>query len=474
MINQLAQARILVVGDVMLDQYYTGTTHRVSPEAPVPVVGVDNIHTRIGGAGNVALNIASLEGQVAICGFVGQDDAAKQMQQQLSSNNIMPYLIETAQPTIRKLRVLAQRQQLLRMDFEQPFHQEYQTSLYQQVAQLIDDYDVLVLSDYGKGTLSNPQALIELANAHQCPVLVDPKQMDFSAYAKASYITPNQKEFQQAAGAWTQEADLIAKAREQIQRHQLKGLLITRSQDGMTLVDHQGQVQTVPTVAKEVFDVTGAGDTVIAVFAMAIATKWDMNAALRLANAAAGVVVGKVGTAVVTVKELQQAVYDQSHLDKGALSVSQLSQAIEESHLRGETIVMTNGCFDLLHAGHVDYLKKARALGDRLIVAVNTDSSIQRLKGAHRPVMPLEKRLEVLSALACVDWVVAFDQDTPAELIAQLQPDVLVKGADYQVNEIAGADTVLSRGGRVETIDLVPGVSTSEIIQRIIQQHQKQ
>ncbi|WP_395947483.1 bifunctional D-glycero-beta-D-manno-heptose-7-phosphate kinase/D-glycero-beta-D-manno-heptose 1-phosphate adenylyltransferase HldE [Caedibacter taeniospiralis] len=465
--SNLQKARVLVVGDLMLDRYYYGATERISPEAPVPVVHVKTIQDRAGGAGNVALNIASLEGKAGICAMVGQDEPARILEKFFAEQSIQAHLMGTHLPTITKLRVLSQKQQLLRLDFEEGFSQIDGALLTKNISKVIGQYNVMILSDYGKGTLQDAKSLIALAKSRDIAVLVDPKGNDFSIYQGASLITPNRKEFEAVVGKCHDEKELVEKARGLISACQLGGLLITRSEEGMTLVLNTGELTTIPTVAKEVFDVTGAGDTVIAVMAMAISCGYDLISAMRLANAAAGVVVGKVGTATLNAQELHDALHAQIRVDKGILSESELKKAMNEVRLQGEKVVMTNGCFDILHAGHVEYLQKARALGDRLIVAVNTDESVKRIKGNTRPYVGLQSRMEVLAALSCVDWVVAFDEDTPKRIISEILPDILVKGADYEIDQIAGSKEVIAAGGEVKTITLKPDHSSTSIIEKI-------
>lgn len=465
--NNLAAARVLVVGDIMLDRYYYGLTHRISPEAPVPVVHVTKTTNSAGGAGNVALNIAALLGEVAICSLVGNDEAADSLSNTLSQKNIKTYFTQTNLPTITKLRVLSQQQQLLRLDFEQGFSAVDKSPLLSCVKRIAQHYNVLVLSDYGKGTLSDINALIDCGKSHNMQILIDPKGNDFTRYHGASLVTPNRKEFEAVVGQCHCEDEIKDKALRLINKHQLGGLLITRSEKGMTLVLANEKMHSIPAFAKDVFDVTGAGDTVIAVMAMALSSGHDAISAMHLANAAASVVVGKVGSATLTNAELYHAMHHQMPIDKGILTQTAIIQAMKTAHLQGEKIVMTNGCFDILHAGHVEYLQRARALGDRLIVAVNSDNSVRRLKGKARPVVPLDSRMKLLSALACVDWVIAFDEDTPENLINTLLPDILVKGDDYQINEIAGHNAVLANGGEVKTLSLKPDHSTSSIITKI-------
>ncbi|WP_394332131.1 D-glycero-beta-D-manno-heptose 1-phosphate adenylyltransferase [Piscirickettsia litoralis] len=285
-------------------------------------------------------------------------------------------------------------------------------------------------------------------------------------------MTPNFKEFTTVVGNVSSDEELVEKAHSLIHRLDLEALLITRGEAGMSLIEKQGRTTHIPTQAQEVFDVTGAGDTVIASLGLALATGYDLRTAMNIANAAAGVVVGKLGTSTVSLKELEHALHDHSipPLITGIVSEEELLSAIKTAHYQGENIVMTNGCFDILHAGHIDYLQKARAKGDRLIVAINDDASIQRLKGESRPIVPLAQRMQLLNALECVDWVVPFSEDTPERLISAILPDTLIKGSDYKVHEIAGSKQVLENGGDVITIDLVPGCSTSAIVKKIQQQ----
>ncbi len=468
--HDLVNAKVLVVGDVMLDRYWSGPVQRISPEAPVPIVHVGDIEERAGGAGNVALNVTALSGNSAICTLVGKDEGASKLVEIMRGNAVKTYFVETDLPTITKLRVLSQHQQLLRMDFEVGFEGVDKAPLLDQFSLCLEDYNAVIISDYGKGVLTDVQLLIQKARAKGIPVLVDPKGADFSKYHGASVITPNMKEFELVVGRCASEEALVQKAQNLINEVALEAILITRSEKGMTLVDRHGGVFNIPTLAKEVFDVTGAGDTVIAVLGMALSVGYSYEEAMSLANAAAGVVVGKIGTATLTLAELHRALNKTTKIPSGVIDQAELLEAMQLSHLQGEKVVMTNGCFDILHAGHVTYLKAARKLGDRLIVAVNDDPSVARLKGASRPIVSLENRMSLLAALECVDWVVAFSEDTPHRIISEVLPDILVKGADYEVHQIAGSKEVLENGGEVKTITLVPGCSTSAIISKILEE----
>ncbi|NMH65382.1 bifunctional D-glycero-beta-D-manno-heptose-7-phosphate kinase/D-glycero-beta-D-manno-heptose 1-phosphate adenylyltransferase HldE [Shewanella salipaludis] len=464
------KAKVLVVGDVMLDRYWVGPTGRISPEAPVPVVKINQIEDRPGGAANVALNIATLGGQVQLAGLVGQDEAAAALTLGVKTLGVEPEWLEVSdKPTITKLRVLSRNQQLIRLDFEEPFAKADSQRLLERSRALLDGVGVLVLSDYAKGAIDNPQEFIAQARAKGIQVLVDPKGSDFARYRGASLITPNMSEFEAVVGTVTSEADLLEKANKLLQQHDFGAILVTRSEKGMTLVT-PGQAELhIPTVAREVFDVTGAGDTVISALAISLAAGSDLPQACAIANTAAGVVVGKLGTSTVSRIELIQAL-SAHHGESGfgVISEDQLVYALEQARQRGETVVMTNGCFDILHAGHVSYLKQAKALGHRLIVAVNDDASVKRLKGEGRPVNPVERRMAVLAGLASVDWVLPFTEDTPQRVIAHLLPDLLVKGGDYKVEDIAGGAEVLANGGRVEVLGFEDGVSTTAIIENIM------
>lgn len=474
MIPDFTSARVLVVGDLMLDRYWRGPTSRISPEAPVPVVQISDIEDRVGGAGNVALNCVALGAGASVLGIVGDDENAATLRSALDAAGVSAQLLSSAShPTITKLRILSQNQQLIRLDFEKPmdsvgdfdqqhFLREYQAAL--------KEHDVVVLSDYGKGTLSGVQELIRLAREAGKPALVDPKGVDFSKYRGASVITPNQSEFEAVVGRATDEQDFTRRAESLLDELDLAALLVTRSEKGMSLFQAGSDVLTLPTEAREVFDVTGAGDTVIALLASALAAGQDYPHAAAMANLGAGVVVGKLGTATVTAAELNRAHRARHQDDSGVVDVAQLKDRIAEAHAHGETVVMTNGCFDLLHPGHVRYLKAARALGDCLVVAVNDDESVARLKGPERPVNPLDVRMEMLTALKAVDWVVPFSEDTPRDLICEVLPDLLVKGGDYKPEDIAGYDCVTGNGGDVVVLDFHQGYSTTSMIERLRQQ----
>lgn len=465
------KARVLVVGDIMLDRYWYGPTQRISPEAPVPVVKIQQDEDRPGGAANVALNIASLNGNVTLAGITGEDEASSTLKTHLSAMNIdCQFLQSSAHPTITKLRVLSRNQQLLRLDFEESFAEIDKQPLIEQTKALVANHDLLLLSDYDKGTLSDVQALIKAANEHNVPVLVDPKGTDFARYRGATLITPNLSEFEAVVGHCKTEAEIVSKGQALLKELDLTAMLVTRSEQGMTLLRHGHEEFHLPTQAREVYDVTGAGDTVIATLALAIAANADFTQASALANIAAGIVVGKLGTSTVSEAELSAELTSGQESGFGVLSEEQLKIAVELAQARGENIIMTNGCFDILHAGHVSYLNTAKTLGSRLIVAVNNDASVTRLKGVGRPVNPVDRRMAVLAGLGAVDWVVPFSEDTPQRLIANILPNTLVKGGDYKVEDIAGGAEVIAAGGDVKVLNFEDGISTTKIINAIRQE----
>lgn len=465
------QANVLVVGDIMLDRYWYGGTNRISPEAPVPIVKVDALEERAGGAANVAMNITSLGGSARLIGFTGIDEPAKVLDEQLTKRNVhCDFVSVSTHPTITKLRVLSRNQQLIRIDFEEGFNSVDHTPILERIESALSTSKVLVLSDYAKGALTAVQAMIKQAQKANVPILVDPKGTDFERYRGATLLTPNMSEFEAVVGVCKTEQEIIEKGYQLIKQYDLKALLVTRSEKGMTLLQLDKPVYHLPTQAKEVFDVTGAGDTVIATLAASLAAGQSLEESCFLANAAAGVVVGKLGTSTVSQVELSNAIRARTDDGFGVMTEETLKEEIRKARLRGEKIVMTNGCFDILHAGHVSYLANARKLGDRLIVAVNSDASVKQLKGQSRPINPLMQRMIVLGALDSVDWVVPFEEETPQRLIASILPDVLVKGGDYKPEDIAGGKEVIEAGGVVKVLNFEDGCSTTNIIDKIKQQ----
>ncbi len=463
------KASVLVVGDLMLDRYWSGDTKRISPEAPIPVVKVEDTEDRVGGAGNVALNIASLGGKVSLLAIAGNDPEADVLKQKLVAAEVNCELIQSEHlKTITKLRVMSRHQQMLRLDFEDSLADEKSNSLLQARFEALlesDDFGAVIFSDYAKGTLARVSELIALAKSKNIPCLVDPKGSDFAKYKGASLLTPNRSEFEAVAGSCDNEGKLITEAQNLIKEHELDALLVTRSEEGMTIVQSNSS-DHFPALASEVFDVTGAGDTVIATLASSLAAGSELAQATAIANYAASIVVAKSGTAAIGLHELQSGL-EKKESSNGLLSPESLKAAVLENQQAGQTVVMTNGCFDIIHAGHIAYLQEAKRLGQRLIVAVNSDESVKRLKGEARPINTLERRMQVLAGLEAVDWVVSFSDDTPADLVAHILPDILVKGGDWDVSEIAGGEAVVANGGKVMSLSFKEGHSTTAIIDLI-------
>lgn len=464
-----ATARVLVTGDVILDRYVHGETERVSPEAPVPIVRVHYTEERPGGAANVAVNIRSLGVPVTLLGLAGKDEGADLLNRQLAGLDIDTRLCrQDGFPTTTKLRILSRHQQLLRLDYEIDAAETDSSVLKDNFRDLLHDSRVVVLSDYAKGGLGDVRGMITMAEAKGVPVMVDPKGTDFRRYSGAGLLTPNRKEFEAVAGCCIDDHDIDTRARRLCDDLDIDALLVTRGERGMSLVQRGvKEPMHLDAHSHEVFDVTGAGDTVIAVTAAALASGYTLPDAVAYANYAAGLVVEKLGTASVSVAELNHAV---SADDIGGrtkiLDHESLDAVMESLRSKGDRLVMTNGCFDILHAGHVGCLEQARALGDCLVVAVNDDDSVRRLKGEGRPVNRLQERMAVLAGLSAVDWIIPFAGDTPEELVRRISPDCLVKGGDYVPDQIAGASHVESRGGEVVILPLRPGCSTSSLLEK--------
>jgi D-beta-D-heptose 7-phosphate kinase/D-beta-D-heptose 1-phosphate adenosyltransferase len=464
------RARVLVLGDLMLDRYWQGPAGRISPEAPVPVVRVEDISERPGGAGNVALNIAALGAGVSVGGYTGDDEMADALESTLSAAGVDCAFTRLAgRPTTTKLRVVSQHQQLLRLDFEPPSGDAPRDgAMLDVLSERVSGCGALVLSDYAKGALADPAPLIAAAREHGVPVLVDPKGTDFARYRGATLLTPNIQELEAVVGAGLAEGQLVAAGERLMAELELAALLVTRGESGMTLLRPGRGELHLPARAREVYDVTGAGDTVAGVLAAALAGGADLEDAVNLANIAAGLVVGKLGTAAVSGPELRRAVQREQGAGRGVMTRDQLRLAVADARSHGERLVFTNGCFDIIHAGHVGYLEQARQQGDRLIVAVNSDASVRRLKGEGRPVNPVERRMAVLAALESVDWVVSFEDDTPRALLEDLRPDLLVKGGDYVGKEaVVGWEIVEAYGGEVRVLDRVDSLSTSAVVERM-------
>lgn len=462
-------ARVVVVGDVMLDRFVYGKAKRLSPEAPVPVVLLSDRQSMAGGAGNVARNIFALGGEVALLAVAGLDNDGEELAQHLGRANHIVRML--GRRTTVKMRVVAEGQQLVRVDDEEVIEISAveQSSLLETLGRVLPGAGALVLSDYNKGVLTPAfcAAAIQLAHQHGVPCLVDPKGRDYSHYAGADVITPNASELALATGMpLSSLPEVEAAARTLLQNVPVKNILATLSERGMMLVPRDGAAVSEPAMAREVFDVSGAGDTAIATLALAVADGRPLHEAMRLANVAAGVVVAKLGTATCSVAELDHALREAEGATGEILPWDMATMLVREWQAAGLRVGFANGCFDILHAGHVQMLRSARRLCDKLIVAVNDDASVTRLKGPTRPVNGLADRGAVLAALAAVDGVVSFPQDTPLELITTLRPDVLFKGQDYTIDKVVGASEIESWGGKVELLELLAGRSTTNIISR--------
>lgn len=483
-LQHFTEQHILVIGDVMLDRYVWGDVSRISPEAPVPVVKVGEKTEVMGGAGNVAANLAGLGCTVTLLGVRGNDEAGNRLEDLCREKNIDPALFKLKKrPTTTKTRIMARKQQLFRLDDEEVriLSDKDKVAILTLFEDKLPSSDAVIISDYGKGIMQTPglcQELIALCKKYRVPSLVDPKGKNWERYAGATCITPNTSELETISETSFDhdEAILLDVVSRTKKKYKVKCLVLTRGSKGMCVADADTSPLFLPTQAREVFDVSGAGDTVISTLAAGVATGLTFLKAAELANTAAGIVVGKVGTQPINLMELDLALQEKAFNGENKIegyykldSAIAASTRIQAWKSREETVVFTNGCFDLLHPGHVDLLHKARALGDRLVVGLNSDLSVTRLKGPKRPILSEQDRAAILSALSCVDLVVIFAEDTPLALLEILKPDILVKGADYKPEDVVGKDLVESYGGKVSLVPLIEGHSTSGIEKRIIE-----
>lgn len=478
LVEQLPNAKVLCIGDVMLDRFVYGSVTRISPEAPIPIIRVERESAMLGGAGNVTRNATALGASVRFLSLVGDDLPGREVMEYVANDKgVEPYIqIERNRPTTIKTRYIAGGQQLLRSDNETTAILAAATisNLSALAAQLAPDVSAIVLSDYGKGVLHGDVVAATIAAARKAgkPVIVDPKGTDYSIYRGATVVTPNRAEAQAATGIDIQsDEDAIAAATKIITECGIENVLLTRSQDGMTLVTSKGEATHLPTEAREVFDVSGAGDTVVACLASAIAGGASLSDAARIANVAAGIVVGKIGTAVVYPDELVSVLHHHDLMigEAKLMPLDRMVDRVERWRRKGYKVGFTNGCFDLLHPGHLSLLQQARSNCDRLIVGLNSDASVKRLKGEARPVQSEAARAAVLGSLETINGVVIFGEDTPITVIEALKPDILVKGADYTIDKVVGADIVQGYGGKVVLANLADGFSTTSTIARINQ-----
>lgn len=470
--------QVLVVGDVMIDRYIVGDVERISPEAPVPVLRQAREYARPGGAANVAMNLAGLGLRTTLAGFVGSDAAASELYATLQEAGVdRSALVQASLPTIAKTRVVSRTQQLLRIDVEsRERHTDADTSRLQKAAvAAVAGADAVVLSDYAKGALTEPlcHAVIQAARAKGIPILADPKARDLAKYAGATTVCPNLNELSMATGVDAHATEpLLQAGRDLLAGLQIDFLTVTMSERGIHVLRPGGvdEEYRSPARAREVFDVSGAGDTVIATLAASLAAGLTVEAAVELSNVAAGIVVAKLGTVPVAAHEIVSELTVSSGVTSAnkVLDAERAVERVREWRASGETIVFTNGCFDLLHIGHVTLLEDCRRFGSKLVVGMNTDRSVSCLKGPSRPIVGERERTRVMAALGAVDLVVLFDEETPLSLIRGMQPDVLVKGGDYTVDTVVGHQEVMAAGGRVEIVPTVPGFSTSNIVKKMI------
>src|SRR6202049_2784525 len=469
---------VLCVGDLLLDEFRSGEVSRVSPDAPAPVIAVQRSETNIGGAGNVARNIASLGARCIFAGLIGEDDAGAKLKAALSRESLIESVLvcDSARPTTRKVRFVSEHfsTHMLRADWKlaQPASADIEQQLIDVILPLLPLADIVLLSDYAKGVLTARviRNVIDAARKLGKRVIVDPKSLNFAIYRGATLLTPNRKEFAEATRSRADSEKSIAEAaQDAMQLADCEAMLVTQSEHGMTLVPRNGEVLHVPAHPVKVGDVSGAGDTVAAVLAVTLAAGADWETALRMANAAAAVAVSKKGTAIVTSAELRRRILPHAFLaaeEKIIAAGGDLGAHLLDWRKQGLRIGFTNGCFDILHPGHVRVLTVARGAGDRLIVGLNSDASVKRLKGEGRPVQDERARSEVLAALEAVDLVAVFDEDTPIRLIAQIKPSVLVKGGDYTREQVVGHEIVEAAGGEVLLVDVLPGFSTTSLVNR--------
>lgn len=460
--------RILIIGDILIDKYYVGDVRRISPEAPVPVVRVNNTYCVLGGAANVARNLIGIDCNPVVLGLIGNDENGKLVKKMFEDIKAENVLFPTLEATVTKIRILGNNQQIARLDFEKEFHsisRHEEILLTQAMEKHIPEVDVVVVSDYGKGVCNEfvCKNAIELSSRYNKPILIDPKGLDWHKYENATIVTPNLKELSDIYGKEVENRNnpISIAGRCILDKYNINSLLVTRSEKGMSFIDRQTSVH-IPTDAKEVFDVSGAGDTVVATLAAALAANFSLHDAITLSNKAAGIVVGKIGTAPILYGELETGV-PKRYNNKKAISADNIQETVQRLKNTNAKIVFTNGCFDILHTGHVSYLQEAKELGDILIVGVNSDDSVKRLKGPSRPINDESSRIVVLSALECVDYVIVFADDTPLELIKTIRPDILVKGGDYTIEDVVGREFAKE----TVIIPFLEGFSTTSIIDKL-------
>ena len=473
--DSLPNLRIAVIGDLMVDRYVFGDVSRISPEAPVPVNRVKQMKEVLGGAANVAANLANLDVHVYVGGVAGQDTHGNLLQDLLDSNGIdkSGVVISRDRSTITKMRILGDRQQMMRLDFEtvRDVEQQEEEELISWLDSLCQKgLDGIVISDYGKGVCTDSilEKIFNLANCYKIPTIVDPKGSQWEKYNGATYITPNVKELSERVGySITNDDDkIVTAAKEVLATNNIQYIIATRSEKGISIIARDGRIWHNPATQQDVFDVSGAGDTVVATMICSIAANLSMRTALHVANGAAGIVVSKVGTYPIHRQELidlWMSLQEGKYVEKSVYSWKEMKSIVQQWQDRGDIVVFTNGCFDILHRGHITYLQEAAQLGDRLIIGLNSDASVRRLKGETRPLVGGEDRAYLLSALGCVDGVVLFDEDTPSQLLETIRPNILVKGGDYKVDEVIGREFVDS----IQILSFKDGYSTTNVVNKI-------
>ena len=461
----MTNSNILVIGDVMLDEYWLGTSNRISPEAPVPVVKVDDKEFRVGGAGNVVLNLFNINPKVSLISTIGKDKDGEIIKRILKRKKINFIFKETFKcRSIKKLRIFTQNQQMIRLDFEDN-KENYKLELSEQIKKQIRKSKLVILSDYGKGSLINVKKIIRYAKSKI--IIIDPKGSDYSKYSGATILTPNINEFIEIVGEVNSQAELIKKAKILIKKINLKGILITQGKKGMTFISKKNVIHK-NSLAQDVFDVSGAGDTVIANFSAYLNMGNTFEEAMEMANIAASIVIKKLGTASANKREVEK-IYNKKNItfnNKYLKSTSKILQIVNFLKSQNQKIVLTNGCFDIIHLGHIHLLEKAKTFGDFLIVALNSDKSVKLLKGEKRPINKVLARIKSLAALKCVDLVVVFKELTPLNIIKTIKPNVLVKGGDYKIEGIIGADVVKANKGEIKIVNTVKGYSTTKLLQK--------
>ena len=471
--------RIMVIGDLILDEYIWGSVSRISPEAPLPILETKSENLTLGGAANVANNLVAIGCKVHLVGAIGNDEKGDKLlslieEKKISSKGIFRFVYR---PTTSKIRVIGHNQQILRIDKEdnRPITEETENKIIKFINKTLPDMDIVICSDYRKGILTEKvfSATTHRANNSKKRVLVDPKSSNFELYRGATIITPNQFEVEKAVPIKIQDKiDLDRAAEYLLNLTHAEVILITRGKDGMTLYPNKEKPIDIPTQAKEVFDVTGAGDTVVSILAMALAIGFNYQDSAWLSNIAASIVVGKIGTAVVTLPEIDEYLHEEMlRTSKAVLNLEELTKTVSLAKSIGKTVVFTNGCFDLIHGGHIEFLQKARAKGDLLVVGLNSDKSVKAIKGNGRPIKGEKERANIISALKSVDYITIFDETTPEEIISEIRPDILVKGDDYDVDEVVGREIVEGYGAKVELIPVVKGLSTTNIVTKILENY---